>query len=411
MLASLASGLLGYAYQIVISKLLSAADFGMVSALMALMSILIVPVGAYTMVLTRNYAAYHARRDLPGLSYLYKGSWKQVSVAAAMVIIGVISLWPALGKYLNTPPGAYSLVFSLLVAITVLTPPNAAFFQGTQRFNWVAVNGIIGQFGKLVFGALFIAWGWSVNGAMLGIILATFFVLMLNTKVVLACLSSARNQKHIEQESRETFRTVFPVLVANVAFTALSQLDLVLVRANFEAEAAGEFAVAAIFGKAVMYLPGAIVIALYPMVAENEANKKSSVGLLFQGLVLAIVLSAAFGALYYLISDKLIELIYGQKYAESIEVLRYYSLAMIPMAIVMVMEFFLMAKRRVLFAYLMLVVVPIEVLLVEIYASSLLQVVWIMAFCGWMLVIVGFMILLWQNKALAMQLVRKTSDK
>lgn len=405
-IASLTSGLLGYVYQIIISTLLNPADFGLVSAFMALMSLLIVPLGAYNMILTRGFSAHHATGIKDGLLFQFKRAWRDVAVAAVVVVFCFKPFYGVVAEYLGSPSQTYVIIFTLMVSVVILTVPNAALLQATQNFAWVAANGIIGQLGKLIIGFFLILAGWSVNGVLSSIIATTFITLLINALVVRKYFNGVQAHEVRLSTSTENFKTIFPVLIANIAFAALSQLDLILVKANFVADVAGAFAVAAVFGKAVMYLPGAIVVALYPMVAENEANHKSSIGLLFHGLVITFALSSAGGIFYYFISDFLIVTIYGQKYPESIEILRYYSLAMIPMAIVMVMEYFLMAKRRVLFAYLMLLVVPVEVMLIELFHQTLMQVVYVMTVCGWMLVGVGFMILLWQNKARALQLMK-----
>jgi O-antigen/teichoic acid export membrane protein len=61
-------------------------------------------------------------------------------------------------------------------------------------------------------------------------------------------------------------------LLAVFAFTPLTQADMVLVNRYFPAQdAAGIYASAAVLGKAVMYIPGAIILALFPMVSEQYA--------------------------------------------------------------------------------------------------------------------------------------------
>ena len=173
---------------------------------------------------------------------------------------------------------------------------------------------------------------------------------------------------------------------------------MILVKTYFTPEQTGIYAAAAVLGKTIMYLPGALVIALFPMVAENESLDRGSFSLLLQGLVITTFLSCFGGVILYFFASPLINLLFGSAYAEAGKILQYYSLAMIPLAIVTIVEYFLIAKRRFLFAYLMLAVVPIEIILVAYFHENLLQIVWIMTVCGWLLLVVGMFAIGFQNR-------------
>lgn len=404
--ASAFSGVLGYLYQVLIAKYLSVADFGLASAYIALMGILMVPLGAYGLVLTRVFSSCLGKSAYRYLVDTYYRSWKIVAAVSVITFIVLASFSENLALYLNTGKNSNTVfVFLILICITVLTVPNASLFQGVQKFDWVAINGVVGQIGKLGIGCALIFLGMAVDGVLIGIACTTIFVLFINHFAIRRFFRAIPLTDSEPISSSENIKTILPVLLANFAFVVLSQLDVVLVKSNFTPELAGSYALAAVFGKAVMYLPGAIVVAMYPMVAENEAKNVSSIGLLMQGVFITSVISISGGIFYYLASPLIFSWFYGEKYDPAIQVLQYYSLAMIPMAIIMVMEYFLMAKKRVLFAYLMLAVAPVEVILIEHFNSDLLEVVWVLTGCGWGLVIVGSVVLLMQNKEFAIGLI------
>ena len=63
---------------------------------------------------------------------------------------------------------------------------------------------------------------------------------------------------------------------------------------------------------------------------------------------------------------------------------------MLPMTLVMVAEHFLIAKGRVVFAYVMMLGIPLIFFAAHTYHARLIDMVYILAACGWGLALVGF---------------------
>lgn len=189
-----------------------------------------------------------------------------------------------------------------------------------------------------------------------------------------------------------------PVLAANVAFAVMTQLDMVLVNLFFDSTLAGTYAAASVLGKAVLYLPGGLVLALFPLVADNHANKISSNLLLFQAVCLTGAICTFAASVYWFFGSEIINALYGDQYAGAGELLRWYGLAILPLAFVLVAEHFLIAKGQVLFAWLFLLVAPLQIIAIYFWHENLSQVLIAMAAGGILLVVIGYGILI--SKAL-----------
>jgi O-antigen/teichoic acid export membrane protein len=201
---------------------------------------------------------------------------------------------------------------------------------------------------------------------------------------------------HPRDEHRYPWHFMLSVVAASAAFVSMTQMDMVLVRHYFNADESGIYAAASVLGKAVLYLPGGVATALFPMVAENTALQRSSASLMFKAVALTLILSVAATLFYFLFAPYLVNLLYGKRYDEAGEVLRYFGLAMIPMALVMVAESFLIAQGRVFFIYLLLIMAPFQILALHFFHQSLLMVVLVIAIGGWVLVLVGYGMLWWE---------------
>jgi len=111
---------------------------------------------------------------------------------------------------------------------------------------------------------------------------------------------------------------------------------------------------------------------------------------------LTTLLSGAGAVFYFLFGEEIVVLLYGEHYRGAGVVLKFYGFAIFPMALVLVAEHFLIAKGRVLFAYLFLFIAPLQLIAVYFFHDSLQMVVAVMGVSGLILVLLGYG-LLWRT--------------
>jgi O-antigen/teichoic acid export membrane protein len=230
-----------------------------------------------------------------------------------------------------------------------------------------------------------------VSGVLGGVILSTFIIVVVTYIILRRSLKlkgdDLVNKKHL------SLKSAMPVLLANTTFVIMTQIDMVVVNYYFSEQDVGLYAAASILGKAVMYLPGGIAMALFPMVAENQAHGKSSVNLIFQAVGITALLCMLGAVFYFLFSDFTITFLYGIEYKEAANILKYFGFAIFPMALIMVAEYFLIAMGRVLFAYLFMVVTPLQLVGFYYYHDTLLEIVTVLFISGMALAFSGYGIL------------------
>jgi O-antigen/teichoic acid export membrane protein len=137
-------------------------------------------------------------------------------------------------------------------------------------------------------------------------------------------------------------------------------------------------------------------MALFPMVAENHADGKSSAHLLLQAVVITALLCTIGAFFYYYFSDLIVVLLYGENYRSAGEILKYFGFAMVPMALILVAENFLIAMGKVIFAYLFVILTPFQLLAIYYFHDSMLDIVIILGISGIILTIFGYG-LLWRT--------------
>jgi len=389
----IAGGILGYVFQVLMGRMLSTQEYGLFSAMMALFAVLAAPLGTLMMVISRKVSAYRARQDAGSIAHFYYSINIRTAIVGAL-IFGVYLLFaPQIQSYLKAPSVIPVYLLGALLFLNFLPIINNAFLQGLQRFIWLSASSSFGVLLKIIFSAVLVWLGYGVAGALGGTILAVLAGWLITYGALHRPLAEGRGKP--SQTAHLSIKPALPVLAANVAFAAMTQLDIVLVNYYFPAHEAGLYAAASILGKAVMFLPGGIAMALFPMVAENHARNQSSAHLLLQAVGLTALLSGAGAVFYFLFGEGIIVSLYGENYRGAGEVLKFYGLAIFPMALVMVAEYFLIAKGRVLFAYLFLFTAPLQLTAIYFYHDSLQMVVAVMGVSGLLLALLGYG-LLWR---------------
>lgn len=394
LVGGIVGGILGYVFQVLMGRMLSTQEYGLFSAMMALFGVLAAPLGTLSMLVSRKVSEYRARHESGSITHFY------YSISIRITIIGVITLSmyfllaPQIQFFLKVPSIISVYLLGVLLFLTFLSIINNSFLQGMQHFLWLSASSSIGVLLKIIFSALLVWMGYGLTGALGGTVLAFLVGWFITYCALHGPLVEGRSLPF--QSAHLFVKPALPVLAVNVAIAAMTQIDILLVNYYFSANEASLYAAASILGKAILYLPGGITLALLPIVAENHARAKSSAHLLLQAVGLTAVLSGSGATFYFLLGEKIIVLLYTENYRGAGEVLKFYGFAIFPMTLVMVAESFLIAKGRVLFACLFVFTAPLQLIAIYFFHDSLQMVVAVMGASGLLIALLGFG-LLWRD--------------
>jgi len=385
---SIAGGILGYVFQIVMGRMLSTQEYGLFGAIMALFAVLATPLSTLVMVISRKISEYRAKQDSGSITHFYYSINIWTAIVGALLLGACYTFAPLIQSYLKSTSVIPVYLLGILLFVSFMPVINNAFLQGLQSFIWLSASNSLVFLFKIVFSVYLVWMGYGLEGAIGGTILAALTIWIITYAALAGPLAQGKDKPF--QKTHLSFQSAIPVFFANVSFAAMTQLDMVMVNYYFSSHEAGMYAAASILGKAIIFLPSGIAIALFPMVSENHTRNEGSSHLLIQALLLVLVLCIGGSVFYYLFGEWLIQLLYGSRYSEAGIILKYYGFAIVPMTIVMVAEYFLIAKGRVMFAYLFVIAAPLQIFAVYLFHESLLTVVVIMAVTGISLTFVGF---------------------
>jgi O-antigen/teichoic acid export membrane protein len=284
----------------------------------------------------------------------------------------------------------------LIIASSSLGALNNSFIQGSQSFGSLSFIGISTVTLKIILSVILVGVGIGVDGALLGGLVATIIANLIGGYFIY--LHFSKNEKHgkygkYDDKSIFEFSKLPPIIIAYISMAVMMQLDVLIVNNLFESEKSAMYAVAATLGKAILYLPGGVVLVLFPMVAEAQERRFKVKHYMVTATLLALVMCSFCVSFYWYFSREIIVLLFGEKYIEAEQLLRYYSIAMLPMALLVIAEYFLMALGKVVFAWLSFIFAPLQILAIYIFHDSLFDVITIVGISGLLLLLCGYIIM------------------
>ena len=392
-IASLLIGILGYLYQVLMGRLLQPAEFALFSAFMAFYAVMGSPLGAINMIISRQVSALSATSQRHNLKIFYFNSHKNILACTLLLIAVMLVANDWLRDYLKAGSFGQILILIALIGVSPILTINTAFLHGLQIFWVISISAILGIIFKISISSVLIYFGLGVNGALIGVLLSIALIWLLGTFSLKINVNKIPESGYVGDVREVSIKTIYPVMLANIGFIAMTQSDIVFVNYFFDADVAGMYAAASVFGKAVLYLPGGILMALFPMVSEKQAKNQSSARLMIDAIAITLIICGSAALIYFFLSEEIIRVAYGDQYIEAARILKWYGFAILPMTFVMIAEHFLIAKGRVLFCWIFALILPLEFFAILHWHQDLLTVLMVMGLFGLLMALLGYGIL------------------
>jgi O-antigen/teichoic acid export membrane protein len=390
---TLAGNICNYLFQLYMSRALDVADFGTLNAVLAMATILLAPAGVIMMAVSRKTAEMKALGRAAALGFFLRRVFIAVAAGSAGIFALIFLAGPWISGYMVLASVWPIALAGGIVATGWLVPVNLGLFQGIQAFVSFGVFTGLNGFLRLGAGIALIWMGGGLLGALGASVLSNVVILGATTVLVLGMLKgSAVEDLPGRIRLRRIVESVAPIAAGTFLFTVLTNIDVILVKHFFGESEAGQYAAAAVLGRAMLYFPTAISMALYPMVAEARALGKGSMRILRKSLVLTAVLTLFALGIYLLFPRLLITTLLGTSFAPAAPLVPLFGLAMAPFTLAyVVMNFDLAGRRaRFLIPYALTCVAEIA-LITAVFHDTREEVLTVMVLSGFGVLVAGLL--------------------
>ena len=277
--ANLACGIFMFAVHPAYAPLMGDKQYGLFTALLAMLNVLIIPsIGLQTTLAQQTAAAIspEAQARLTGtVRALLK--WTFLLWLAVAAVTAVFQKPLRDGLTITNP---WAVWFVVLFALTSLWMP--IFYgvvQGRQNFLWLGLAQILNGAGRFVaVGIIVIVFGGlatgAIGGALIGVTLATLLAAW-HSRAVWAA------REHLPIDWKSWLGDVAPLTLALGASQFIFSVDMILVRSIYGEEMTGFYGAAGMMGRGLVMFTAPLIAVMFPKIVRSVAQGKQSNVLLY----------------------------------------------------------------------------------------------------------------------------------
>jgi O-antigen/teichoic acid export membrane protein len=371
--ATTVANVLGFGYQLVMARLLTAEQYAILIALFGVLILEAISSQVIQSATARLATQYRARGEEAALHQFVRRWSVRVAVAMASLAIVVIALAGPISGGLALPPFSVTLLgISLFFAGTVTF--ELGLLQGLARFGWMGSVLIVQAGSRLVLGVALVLFGFGVNGAFAGAAGAIAVSLLVAAVPLTPLLRAARRATAIvELGGAETRFFAFAAVVL-LAYAALTNIDAVLAPAVLTPAEAGTYAGAVTLGKSVLFAPIAVGFLLLERTARAHARGEPTERPLFLALGFVIATSGVVALAYIVAPAFFVGLIVGSQYPATVAVAPIYGIAALANALLNLWISYFVGRGEMRVGFLLAVAVVVEATLLLTMATDAVSV-------------------------------------
>jgi glycosyltransferase involved in cell wall biosynthesis/O-antigen/teichoic acid export membrane protein len=327
---------LNFLFHVLISRLLGPPQYGAFTAVLNIISVLAVPLGAVQLAVTQSVVAGASRGQV---------SLRSLTIKAALWGIGAMvvseALSPLTNSFLSLNSPFANLAMGAWIPVAVVGAVLQGALLGELRFVPVAVATFLGGGAlRLASGALLVSAGCGVAGAVAATVIGQAF-----TTGVLLLIARREVFAKAVNPVRISLRDTVLSIGALAGCTTLGGIDVFLARHFLVHLAAGLYAAGATAGHIAMFLPGALVTVAFPKLVAAARTGVSVRKTLTETLGLVTAIGLACFAVLALIPGVVVDVLFGRQYADAAGIVGIIGLTSVFLGIISVLTYFHVARR------------------------------------------------------------------
>lgn len=363
------AGVLGVAFQSLVSRQLGPADYGRVFAVVTLITFIGLPASAFTLLMARETSRDRANGlHLRSAALLHSGNRTLMLGGLAFAAIFALAS-PLLATFFNVPPAllwaaAAGMPFGLALPLLL------GEFQGEQRFLLYSILST-GQAALKLVGAIALGIFWGPVGIIAGISLATA-VIYFGALGLLHRKLSIKARLPLLRPAAAYLALIVP---STLALAVLLSTDVLVVKHFFNSLQAGEYAAVAAMGRAIFWGATGVAGVLFPKIVFRESQGRSGIPLISASLVLVALGGLSGLTILFFGSNWLLTAFAGRAYVKAAIYLPWYALGMTLLGGAAVLTATQQSRGKPAFLALLLPLTVLEPVLLTVFHQDLMQVV------------------------------------
>ncbi len=338
LLAYAGISLSSFVFHVVVSRLLGPSHYGTMGALLGIISLLTVPIGAVQIAVTQAVIDEENKGERFSLSRVTR----RATLGGLGATLAIIAVTPVVDRFLHIASPVPMILVALWVPLATVSAVIQGALVGEFRFRPVAFASFTGVgLVRLVLGALMVGVGWGVSGAVAATIFAQIFTM---TSLVFSARHELFGHRHdtiVRTHVRDTMLSV----AALAGYNTLINIDTFLANHFFVATQAGNYAAVAVAAHIAFFVPAGLVTIAFPHLADGQGVSETSRGVFRQTLLISLVMGALAALFMTVFPHWTIDLLFGAKYSDAASILSILSFESMAIGVLILLVYLHLARR------------------------------------------------------------------
>jgi O-antigen/teichoic acid export membrane protein len=320
--ATLAVGLLGVAFQSIVSHRLRPANYGEVFAVLTLITFISLPSNAFTLLMSRETSRDRADDEHLRSTALLRGGSRALMLIGLACAAAFALASPLISHFFDLPMPLL-LAAAAGIPFVLALPLLLGEFQGQQRFVSFSILAI-SQAGLRLLGALALGFVYGPLGVVAGVSIGSAVVYAAAWWILRRKLSINPTVPWL----RPAAAYLALILPSTIALGLLLSTDVLVVKHFFSSRQAGEYAAVAAMGRGIFWGAMGVSGVLFSKVVFRETQGRSGLPLITAALAFVTVGGLGGLALLSAGSTWLLTAFSGRAYAEAAPYVPWYAIGM-----------------------------------------------------------------------------------
>ncbi len=366
---SVVAGFAGYLYQLFMGRLLSLEDFGTLATLTNFFSVMFVPATALITVTTQVVAGLKGQGRWGAIHDFVKRLVRFFAVVGFLLFGIFILIDPLVERWLNIESHGAFLLFSASALFIFVVALFRGILPALGRFQALSIGYIIEGFLKCSVAVALVSLSFGLEGAVLGPVFASgiiFGIVYWQIRDVFKHPRDSFTVDHIPS----LFAIIF---VWSLAITALSSIDVILVKRFLSAEETGLYAGMSMLGKIILSISGSVAGVMFPMATElfESGNHAEHRRLLIKALSAVVVIAGGGLLLYAFFPNLIVATLFGRKFLPASHLLIYFGTIATLIGVIQIFATYFLSLKKKWFILLLIIASVLEAVLITLFHSSM----------------------------------------
>lgn len=371
--ALMLTNMVAHFYQMLLARMMSPADYGILVTLLSLSYVLIIFMRSFQ---ARIIKAISESRDAnPGeMRALFFATLRTLALLGAAVFIAhwLACRWVA--DFLHIGTTTPVIMLGLYTLSTFLAPVPRGMLLGLNRLRVTGIVEILEPVARLAVGIALVTWGLGVNGALIGYAVGNVALFTVALVPLWPLLRRDGDRIPSVDDFAVLDRYTLLVLAINASLMVMASVDQIAIKHFFSAEVAGNYAVAFLLGQIIAMTANCLGLIIFARSANMPLEVSQRARLLIKG-VLAIGSIAVSLTVGFLIAPELaVGLMGGSQYDTAHAYVGLVGIEMTIFAFIYIQAYFLIAAGVTQIVWPLGLALALEIALLARYHATVQQV-------------------------------------